>query len=214
MLKFLLQTMFGTKEPNYYVISALLWMRSSLDSSLRGDFEDCQRRFQSLVLECRVLLDRSPAFVNLGIFFESANLKDRMQKLVWKSMDIATKRPNCDVWHFDFVLTCAHDGQVWTLTCGAQFLTILTAALFGRPWVVAVYTAAEGTEGDRWHKKPQFELWSTRQSHIRTLLEEASKIGQCEQARRNSMCAQLIRKESRSVEIDEDESCIPTRERP
>ena len=27
MCKFLLQTMFGSKEPNYYVVSALLWMK-------------------------------------------------------------------------------------------------------------------------------------------------------------------------------------------
>ena len=212
MLRFLLQTMFGSQEPNYYVISALLWMRSSLDSSLRGDWSDCCTSLQSLVLELRVLFEKKPAYINLGIFFEAAGLAKRLKKLEWREVDLVTGRPRPDVWKFDFVMTCTWDGQAWSLTAGVQWLPILLAVFGRRSWVVAVYSASEGTKDDRWYKPEKFELWSTKQSHIKFLLDEATNVGQVEKARRNSLCARLVRKESRSVEIDEDESLIPTTE--
>ena len=91
-------------------------------------------------------------------------------------------------------------------------LPILLAACLGRPWCVACYTASDGNKGDRWYKPEQFELWSTKERHIKTLLDEAQSVGQVDQGQRNWICATLVRRESRTVEIDEDESLIPTRE--
>ena len=207
MCKFLMDTMLGRTKPNYYVISALLWMRSSLEAALQNDWSQCKTRLENLVLELRVLLEESHAYICLGVLLEAADLYQRLQKLVWTEIDEVTRRPQPQVWKFPFAVTLVkkpvQDDQ-WHMSLGVQILPILGAFCFGRPWCVCSYKPPEGEKGDRWYVKGSLELWSHRAAHIQSLILSAQRIANLD-GRARSMAARLtVRGDARSQDVPVD----------
>ena len=205
MLKFLLDAVLGKTTPNYYVISALLYMRSSLESQLNDDWSSCRQKCSMLVLETILLLEKTHAYVCMGILFESAGLARMLQKVVWTDVDEVHGRAIASPWKLSFVVTLVYDyaANSWHMSCGLLLWPCLKAWFLGRPWCVAYFTPSVGKspEEDKWYTPAEFELWSSRQNHMRMLLESARDLASSDHAERALHAPFLVRTNSRSVEV-------------
>jgi len=175
MFHFLMLCVSGKIDPNYYIISALLWMRSSLESQLRNDYQDGRKSLAMLLLEVRHLVQGSPLFKKLGLLFQWAGVSSMLQQMTWTQFD-GNMRPEADPWKFSFTATMVFTDGIWRMSEGLQLMTAARAWLFGLPWCVVYFTCSEGTDGDRWYVPESFDLWSSRQNHVKLLLQSAYEI--------------------------------------
>ena len=56
-----------TGHLNYYLLSALLWMRSSINEQVEKDWQNLHSAVTSLILERVVLVDKTQSFRSLGV---------------------------------------------------------------------------------------------------------------------------------------------------
>jgi hypothetical protein len=212
--KFIMDTLVGGRQPNYYIISGLLYMRSSLESQLRDDWSGCSSSLSKLLLEVRLFLEASAAYVILGIFMEAGGVPHALQKMVWQGLDDVHGRPLLLPWKFSFVVTAVTDGNgthgrwpvKWQMAEGLQVWQCARAWLSGRPWCVIFYNAPQNENSDtRWKVDGWFEMWSSRAKHIQLLLESAKEVAHTESGMRPTSATRLLQTNARSVEIVVDD---------
>ena len=204
VMKFLWDMITGRQEPNYYVISALLWMKGSLESQMVCDWSTCVDRCITLVLEVRVLIDKSRCYTWLGILFEASGLHGMLQRTEWKDVNDVHGRVHSYPWRYEFCVTLTHDGNQWQMSSGLGRLACLRAWLVGQPWCVTYFCPEEGESNSKWHKAAYFEVLSCKESHIKFLLDSAKDISFANQDERSIACAMLVRAEKRSHELVPD----------
>ena len=154
----------------FYLLSASLWMRSSLEDQMNSDVTAFKSAVSTLLLASRVLFDQTTLYISLGIMLADGGIGGCLRKQVWDDMDANTYTPIRNPWKLPFTMTLVVTDGMWTAAENICVGWIFIAIWTGSPWVIVYY---EPETEWKYKVESTFELVSYHASHIRALLRDA-----------------------------------------
>ena len=196
--QFLVADMQGTNAggQSYYLVSALLYMRQTLEQQFTNDATSCRSAIAKLLLEAAVFTEGTQAFIATGILLQSGAVGFSLHKPAWTDLDDCGK-PMVNMWQFPFSVTAisSHPSS-WTMTEGWQIFEMIKAIVSRTPWCLILYRPKDSQS---WGKvEEHFEVWSTRQLHIAALLMASKDINEADADQRQELTRALLRTNVRS----------------
>jgi hypothetical protein len=210
LLMWYLRSMDLAGSSSWYLISAVIYLRSSLEQAVTADWNAATTALGKLLLECRVLYTGGGAFLSLGMLLQIGQVGSCLQtQVITDLVDLEdpfqadevgyVKKPiKTDAWRLPFAVTASLGfDNIWHIAEGMQLWHVMFSMIHGKPWVYVTYTPKSAST---WSEdEDHFELWSARAAWCMQLLAASDLVNEAQKDDKYSMSRSLLRSEFRSL---------------
>ena len=186
-----------SSSSSYFVISGLLWARTSIEDSIWADVAQVRKQMYQLLFEEATLVETSRAYMNLGLWMNWSGTGGVLQSTAWHATQ--NGKPEYDLWQLPFCITVVFGGTSWHVTQYIDVVGFLKAWLWRQPVVFIWFES--GQDKDGWKSgsgSPKFMLAATTRSSICRLLDDATFIADSEEDVKCDLSSKLLRYDARS----------------